>query len=384
VRTFFTGGHFAVTIFFVLSGYVLSTAPMAMIHAGNHLKLGDNLASAMFRRWPRLHIPLIATTFLYMCSWHLFGIWVDGAKQEKKFKDELWFYWVELKNFTFIFRMGGEPWFNYNFHLWSIPVEFRGSIIIYTALLAFSRCRKNARLLCEVVLIFYFMYVVDGWFGAMFVSGMLLCDLDLLALSNDLPRWLYKFESFKELIFLNLFVISIYLGGVPSHDADTEILRKSYGWYYLSFLKPQAVFDFKWFFLFWAATFLVASVPHIPPLKAFFEHRFNQYLGRISFSLYLMHGPVLWTIADRIYAAVGFVRTVHEENIPGWINKFPLPKVGPLGMEPAFFLPHIILLPLTLWLAEICTRLFDEPSVTFAKWLYKKVLAGPPTTNNKP
>jgi len=42
VRLFFSGGHFAVTVFFVLSGYVLSTKPMAMIQAGEYLRLGDN------------------------------------------------------------------------------------------------------------------------------------------------------------------------------------------------------------------------------------------------------------------------------------------------------------------------------------------------------
>ena len=378
VRTFFTGGHFAVTVFFVISGYVLSAKPLSLISTGEYIKLGDNLTSALFRRWIRLHIPLIVTTLIYMSALHLLGIWQEPLKLASSWRDELWIWYTELKNFTFVFRTGGEPWFNYNPHLWSIPVEFRGSIIIYTAILAFSRSTRNARLLCEVGLIFYFMYIVDGWFGSMFMSGMLLCDLDILASDNDLPRFFYKLEPIKNSIFYILFVISIYLSGVPSNKLDVDMLRQSPGWYYLSMLKPQAVFDYKWFYLFWASTFMVTCANRIWWLKSFFELPFNQYLGRISYAFYLVHGPVLWVLGDRLYVATGWSRESHALGIPNWINLFPLPKAGPLGLDLAFLVPHLILLPVTLWLADVVTKVIDEPSIKFAQWLYGKTLASSP------
>jgi peptidoglycan/LPS O-acetylase OafA/YrhL len=374
LRTFFTGGHFAVTVFFVISGYVLSTKPLMLIHAGEYVKLGDNLASALFRRWLRLYIPVICSTFLFLTSWHALGLWTDD-EHESNYRDELWKWYAEFKNFSFVFNLGGKPWFSYDVHVWSIPVEFRGSIVIYTTLLAFSRCTRNARLWGEVGLIFYFMYIADGSYPAMFMAGMLLCDLDLLAMNNDLPRFFSRLEPFKEFIFYHLFIISIYLGGVPSRTADFQVLRTSPGWYYLSFLKPQAVFDYKWFYLFWASAFLVASTSRIWWLKSFFEMRFNQYLGRISFAFYLVHGPVLRTLGDRLYTAVGWTRQSHAIGLPGWINTFPLPKAGPLGLELSFLLPHLIILPVTLWLAEIATKLIDKPSVKFAQWAYGKTLA---------
>lgn len=378
VRTFFSGGHFSVCVFFVISGYVLSAKPLSLIQSGEFTMAADNLASAMFRRFMRLHIPIICSTFLYMTSWHALGLWTDHEHQSA-YRDELWKWYTELKNFTFVFSTGGTPWFTYDFHVWSIPVEFRGSLIVYTALLSFARFSTNARLWCEMALIFYFMYIVDGWFGSLFMSGVLLCDLDLLAANKRLPRFLSRLESFKELIYLNLFILSLYLGGVPSHDWDINILRDSPGWYYLSMLKPQAVFDFKWFYLFWAATLLVASIPRLSWLKSFFELRFNQYLGRISFAFYLCHGPVLWTLGDRLYAATGFVREVHLLAIPQWVNIMPLSQAGPFGINAAFLVPHIILLPLTLWLAEIFTRFIDEPSVKFTQWMYTKCCAATAT-----
>ncbi|KAB5530395.1 acyltransferase family-domain-containing protein [Coniochaeta sp. 2T2.1] len=377
VRTFFTGGHFAVTTFFVISGYVLSAKPLSLIQAGDYVKLGDNLASALFRRWLRLYIPLIATTFLYMLTWHLFGfgkLYVSPAKPQSNLWDEIWHWYAEFKNFSFIFNTGGEPWFAYNFHTWSIPVEMKGSIIVYTSLQAFSRLTRNARLWAEVALIFYFLYIADGWYGAIFTAGVLLSDLDLLAIRGELPNFLARLERYKVFIYYHLFVIAIYLGGVPSHSADMEELRGTRGWYLLSLLKPQAVFDYKWFYLFWASVFLVASVPRITWLRGFFETRFCQYLGRVSYALYLVHGPLLWVVGDRLYAATGWWKGEHEANLPGWVDAFRLPKTGPLGLEVSFLVPQLVLLPLTFWFAEVATRMFDEPAVRFAQWVYRRGL----------
>lgn len=371
VRLFFSGGHLAVTVFFVMSGYVLSAKPLNLIQSGQHIKLQENLGSALFRRWLRLYIPVISTTFIYMTSWHLFGIWTATPDHKRTYIEELWNYYMEFKNFSFVFRSGGNDWLTYNFHAWSIPVEFRGSVVIYTALAAFSRCTRNARLWLSLGLIYYFIYIADGAHYAMFMTGMILCDLDQLAAKGNLPSFFNIFTPYKKAIFYTLFVIGIYLGGVPSSQQDVKVLQESPGWRILSKFKPQAVFDFKWFYLYWASLFLVSSIPRIPICKRFFECRFCRYLGRISFSFYLVHGPVLWILGDRLYVAVGWAREVHGGAIPNWINLLPMSKGGPLGFELSFLAPHIIILPVTLLLAEICTRFLDEPSVHFSQWLYQ-------------
>ena len=209
---------------------------------------------------------------------------------------------------------------------------------------------------------------------AMFTSGLLLCELDLLARNNNLPRFIARLEPYKTPIFYGLFLASIFLSGAPSHSNDLQALALSPGWYYLSKLKPQAVMDYKWFYLLLAAVFLTSSIPRIRWLKSFFETPFNQYLGRISFALYLVHGPLLWTLGDRIYVATGWYRPAHVENMGWWINLFPLSQKGPLGLEPSFLIPHLILLPINLWVAEVLTKLLDEPSIRFAQWLYRSSL----------
>lgn len=374
IRLFFSGGHLSVAVFFVVSGYALACKPMSLIHKGELNKLGDNLASSLFRRWTRLYIPVITTTFVYMAlNFFIRGLSVH--KPEKTFFAEAYRWYCELKDFSFLFRIGGEPWFTFNGHIWTIPLELKGSIAVYTSLLVMSRCTRNARLWYQVALIYYFLYIADGWYLALFTTGMLLADLDLLAKADDLPNFMVRLEPYKDMIFMTLFICGIYLGGVPSFSTDIQVLRRSPGWYYLSFLVPQAVFMFKAFYLYWAGTFIVASVPQIPWLKAFFELPFNQYLGRISYAFYLVHGPILWTIGDRIYAAVGWAREAHAINISStWAGIFRLPKTGPLGLEFSFIAAQLVILPLTLRVAEIAYYAFDEPSIRISRWAYEKVL----------
>lgn len=63
LRIVFSGGAM-VAIFFVISGYVLSTKPLLLARQGRHLELFENLASSAFRRGPRLITSYIVSTFL--------------------------------------------------------------------------------------------------------------------------------------------------------------------------------------------------------------------------------------------------------------------------------------------------------------------------------
>ena len=373
IRILFSGGHLAVAVFFVISGYVLSAKPLTYVQSREPGQLADNVGSALFRRWVRLFLPVLATTFIWMTSWHVFGIRNHNPiadAPESTYFDEVWKWYCDFKNYSFIFH--GEILNKYNDHTWSIPLEFRGSIVVYTSVLAFARCRTSLRLCLYGVLIFYFLYIVDGWFCGLFAVGMLLSDIDLLAAKDQLPQIFSYFRPAQSWIFYAMMAVGLYLGGVPSIAIEVEHLQESPGWYLLSFLKPQAAYDFRCFFRFWAASFVVAAIPQIPRIKAFFETSFCQYLGRISFSFYLVHGPVLWTLGDRIYAATGRVREGHKTLTPGWINLLPFPSWGPFGLEVNYLVAHLVLLPVTLWLAEVVTRLIDEPSLKFSQWLFDR------------
>jgi peptidoglycan/LPS O-acetylase OafA/YrhL len=375
IRIFFTGGHVAVTTFFVISGYVLSMKPLKCIHAKEYTKLEESVASALFRRWLRLYIPAIGTTFAYFTIWHLFGVWTAYPKHKDTYLGEVYNWYLQFKKMSWVFQneKPGESWFEYNFHLWSIPTEFRGSMVIYTIQIAISRCTRNARLAVQIALMFYFMFLVDGWYCSMFIGGMFICDLEMLARENNLPGFFAIFKNHTKRIYQFLFIFAIYLSGVPSYNPfDMSIIQSTPGWYYLSLLRSRILNDYKWFYLFWSSMFIVSAVPHLPLFRKFLESRFCQYLGKISFAFYLVHGPILWTLADRMYAVVGWLREDRNEGLKPYENLFPISKKGPLGMEIAFWVPHLVILPFTFWVAEIATKLFDEPSVKISHWFYRK------------
>lgn len=77
--------------------------------------------------------------------------------------------------------------------------------------------------------------------------------------------------------------------------------------------------------------------------------------------------------ADRVYAAVGWDR---KGDLLNWMNIFPLGKGGILGLELAFLLPHLVILPVTLWVSEVATGLIDGPSVRFTYWFYGRCTGG--------
>jgi hypothetical protein len=78
----------------------------------------------------------------------------------------------------------------------------------------------------------------------------------------------------------------------------------------------------------------------------------------------------MWTVGDRLYAAVGRPGVNANERIPEWVNCFPISDKGPLGMELNTMLPHVILLPLTLWMAAVITKTVDNPSARLSKYLF--------------
>jgi peptidoglycan/LPS O-acetylase OafA/YrhL len=377
IRIFFTGGNSAVAIFYLISGYVLSVTALNAIHSLEPARLADYLGSALFRRWARLFLPVLATTFVWMTSWHLLGIKSNNSIAKKPaatYTVELWEFYRSFKSYSFIFSE--FFWNEYNDHLWSIPLEFRGSVFVWITLLSFARSPPHIRLCLDVGLIFYLTCIVDGWYCACFMVGLLLCELDMLAEKTRLPGLFSRLKT-RSWMYWVMMLIAMYLAGVTSiqHYADPkadleELRTTSPGWYYLSFLVPGAFSDYRWFYRIISGTLIMIAVPRIPLLKRFFESRFCQYLGKVSYALYLVHGPVLWSLGDRIYAAVGRTEERHLTDIPKWMDLFPLPGWGPLGLEVNYLIPQLILLPLTLWIASIVTKTVDDPSVKLAKRIF--------------
>ncbi|KAE8350084.1 acyltransferase family-domain-containing protein [Aspergillus coremiiformis] len=383
IRILFNGGHYATATFFVISGYVVSLRPLALIETHRHEQLTYYLSATIVRRWMRLYLPVACTTFLYLTSWHVFGLRIRWAQPQSSYVDEVRMWFAEMMDYSFPFGRVGTSWLTYNDHLWSILVEFKGSLVNYNMLLILSRSSRRARVGCQLLLVAYFMYAVrDGWYLSFFMAGMLLSEVELWLKTQHMATL-----SHINIVFFSLMLLlSIYLGGVP-HCANIACIQDNPGWSMLSFFTPSIdlAYDPKWHYLLPAAVLLVFSVKRIPWLKRLLESPFSQYLGRISYGLYLVHGPVMRICADTLFAVVGWSERgpVAHSYLEQIVNFLPLPKKGPLGLEMAFLAPQLLLMPLTLVLANMVTWAVENPIMKSSGWLYQVTLAMPDGTGGK-
>lgn len=100
---------------------------------------------------------------------------------------------------------------------------------------------------------------------------------------------------------------------------------------------------------------LIFALENAPFLQSIFTTSFAQYLGDISFSLYMLHGQVLFTLGQWIIP--------YAMNVTGgWEN-------GGFGFGGGLVLAGVVLLPFTFWVSDLFWRGVDVRSVGLAKWV---------------
>jgi peptidoglycan/LPS O-acetylase OafA/YrhL len=374
IRTLFSGGHTFTYIFFIISGYVLSHKPLQLVHSNDLGSLAKSIGSSLFRRWGRLFLPLFVVTFVWMSSWYIFGIHSTTGKL-----DPLPSWTAELRRWWDLNNNGECE--AYNGHLWTIPVEFWGSVLVYCTILATSSFTHTARLLTAVALCAHRVYLEKS--DAPFLVGILLCDVTLLAKEDKLPSVLRRVRPRYQLLWCIPFLLGLYLSAFGHGFAFKLSHFSGYpGSSILGFLVPPNT-DFKLWYRFWASALIVISISQIWFLKHVLESRIVQFLGRVSYGLYLIHGPIVWSVGVRMYAAFGLDDRYPE--LKSWHNIARLPG-GPLGLEVRWLVPFALLLALALTIAELFTRFIDEPCIKFVQWCFAfgRPVAEPRTESTLP
>ncbi|KAH8882156.1 hypothetical protein GQ53DRAFT_666400 [Thozetella sp. PMI_491] len=401
IRYFFSGGHLAVMVFFTISGYVLTRRQIQLLHEGRRDDFLEAVNSSMIRRAVRLFFPVVCSTFTFAMIWHIFGIYVPFPPIQDNIFLEIWHWMGETLQFFYFFR-NGFLFTNYNGHTWTIPVELRGSMFVFVWLFALHRISHRIRILMTLGMAIYLAVFTTGAWYAAFFAGMFTCELDLLAAEGSVAEVRLPWDGLRKKLngntFLRQYVLhfvllcGLYLGNQPSNDFQkkAEVLGTCPGWMTLSHLIPPVYNDDKadkthrWFFLFWASWMLLASIKEIAWVRRFFELPFSQYLGKVSFALYLIHGPMIGILSERLFFMTGVKKPVFPDEYIHWgsyYNKWhdaswwPFPDGGPPGLEPNFLVCVAISIPIFLYVAELGTKFFDAPSVPFAKAVYKKLLS---------
>lgn len=286
LRLPFTGGHFAVMLFFVISGYVVPRRLLQHLHDGQGQKTEffESLHSAIIRRPVRLFMPVILSTLMFWIVWHTFGIQTPWPKQRSNAVFELFNWIIDISVFLFFFKIGFLYTY-YNVHTWTIPVEFRGSMFLFIFLFALHNVATRTRVWMTLGMVIHLTLGSPGAWYACFFAGLLMSDLDLVSQGNSgivfpwdhVDKWFRDRKLFRQILLHLMLLASLYLATQPSSDWSTreKTLGNCPGWSTLSSLIPTHYLDefsqFRWFWLFWAAWGVVYTVREISWLRACFE-----------------------------------------------------------------------------------------------------------------
>ncbi|KAK8920843.1 hypothetical protein H634G_00167 [Metarhizium anisopliae BRIP 53293] len=370
-------GPVAVCVFFVVSGYALSYRPIKLIRSGALSDFATTMSSLTFRRALRLYLPTAVSTFMIICLLRIGAYeWtrqfasnrmymknivephpVRMESQYAQFRD----WALHMYNFVHVFgwdEHGGST--SYDVHLWTIPLEFRCSLYLFLVIIGTARLRTSIRFL-TVGGIIWFSYRHSRWELCLFLCGMLLAETDhirgahiplpALPQSEKQPRMSRGWA--KSLFWTSVSVLGLYLMSQP--DDGGEVAP---GWVYLTSLIPA------WWkvekFRYWqsaGAVLFVLAVGHSRAWQRFFNSPVVQYFGKISYALYLMHGPAMHT--------VGY----HWEKMA-----YGITGVEGYWYNIGFFLGAAFTIPTVIWWADVFWRAVDIPTVKFAKWFESKCI----------
>ncbi|KAH8786017.1 acyltransferase 3 [Diaporthe sp. PMI_573] len=370
-----------VYIFFVISGYGLSHKPLKLCRQGRFDEAASVLSSSIFRRHARLFVPATIITFfcavMTQLNWYGKAEHMPGVALPTFEPPHLDSFWDQIKDFgwnqlAFMDPIGrtvaradpGEQVTQlhnpYDYALWTIPVEFHSSMVLLMFLMALSRVRSRVRmvivLFSAVLLGFIFIY----WAVFLFLSGMLICDLRMEIEERSLRRpaskpgiepWLGV--TFGSIVGVVCFVLSLWALSTP-HLAFGG--RAAPGFRVLASMIPERFGDQM--LMPFAAIGLVLTLDNNRFLQNLFTTSFAMYLGRISFTLSLIHGPLLNTLGHAL-------------------ARKSLAIVG--GETDERYLTAIALAAIVWWLVLISLSCFvhryvDAKAVQLSKWAYGKLL----------
>ncbi|KAI1621148.1 acyltransferase family-domain-containing protein [Exophiala viscosa] len=387
IRLLYSGAAM-VTIFFIISGYALSYKPLLLLRKGARAKVFDTLASAMFRRGVRLFLPVIVVAFWCVCALHF------DLNYPSKGKDKIdprvatvgsslwWWFNQTMRGLNpFIAHYGNlfdQPFPEIDRTLWTIPVEYRGSVAVFALILIFIKTHRRTRLGLEGAYLTWLTYV-GQWDIFLFVAGMVCCEIHHITNPPATPRSVEgplpsveQSEQFRPrtsttvhsmirkkvlplfMLFPILYILTQPENWLGRGDAPLYATLDAY--------LPPSWSRNEEAGRFWpciAAIALVLLVQHTPILRRLFTFPPAQYLGKISYSLYLVHRTLLNMVLARLRLFV-FSWTAK------WISLWWLRECFSLLTIAVLFFP------LLLWVADLFTRYVDQASVELAKWLENK------------
>ncbi|KAL7905109.1 acyltransferase 3 [Trichoderma velutinum] len=287
-----------VPMFFIVSGFVLSIKSFKLAQIAAHESLFLSLSKSTFRRAIRLFSPPIITTFFVMVLAQLGSFsfpYSDMPGRRPIHPVVEGSFWLQfLRWITFVTDELVNPWrwdiprLEYGPHLWTIPISYKGSLVVFLLCLMLARVRPTVRL---VMLCSQMVYAImqRRWDIAPFLAGMVLSQLNLrhsadtFVQSKNTKKPLLSY--IRDVLDFLLLLLGLYIGSFPRHNQGIDCVS---GYRSLCAITPNYRYwhDVAAFTIIWA----LSQQTH---LQAALSSATAQYFGKISFSMYLIHEPLL-------------------------------------------------------------------------------------------
>jgi peptidoglycan/LPS O-acetylase OafA/YrhL len=369
-------GRFMVSIFFVISGYVLSHRSLTLAKRRKFDAVLDSLSSSVFRRWLRLMLPALASTFIgfVLARGQLFVNVQPGWDQAQPpsirqrqnptkldtLAIQVWDYIDDSRQLIDPFRWSiYHARYNYDV-LWTIQAEFTGSLIVFGTVLSLIKLRTVFKISILSCLALHCLYYVR-WMWFLFLAGIILAELSVsrsestsLLGPDSTPTKSSHLQMTIRILATIGFITSIYVGAHPANDPQHSL---GFMWI-MTLVPPQYASASSDWYPSLAAVLMLLCLENAPFLQKIFTTRLAQYLGEISFSLYMLHCHVLNTVAKWIVPQC-LVLT------GGWTQ---------IRFAAGFTMGMFVAVPITFWASDLFTRAVDMKAVKLARWLYIKCL----------
>jgi peptidoglycan/LPS O-acetylase OafA/YrhL len=266
---FISDGNLAVFVFFVLSGFALT------------IKFVKNeedrsLVSAVVSRYFRLTLPIFfasSIVFLMMKAGLFYNSEAAPIANSKswlgtfyQFEPSTW-HLLDFSFYRSLFNFDGKT--AYIEALWTMPIEFDGSMIVFMIVGMFVLGREKGRVsLIPLGLLGVYIYRGHATM-ACFIIGYYLAELyESRARAWKAVQWLATAA-----FFLPIYISTYHR---PQENLKTMVL----------------------------ALLIVFGGVFSPPLNWLFSTGVSRFMGKISFPLYLIHVPVICSFSSLLYIKI--------------------------------------------------------------------------------
>ena len=282
--SFFYRGGFSVSMFFILSGLVLTYS------ISRHTGVLDAIRKAAVKRYIRLGVP-VATSVLIGCALMKFGVYdapdvspvpvlstpyLFNATWDGAMRDALYG----------ALALGNS---RYNYVLWTIQIELVGSFAIFAAFALFGGSPYVYRVFCVAA---FLVLSASTNKTAMYTSLFFLGSMLITFRFNE-----ERTSTLKSGVCLIGLLIGLYLAGFHSASASYTMLSNLSG-----SLSALTGYQPSWLLIMpaFGGLIILLSVLNAQRTFAVLDSAPMKWLGKVSFSLYLLHTFILVVVAPSL------------------------------------------------------------------------------------